>query len=310
VSGLALTARGLSLHVLLQRDLTLSEQIMTKPRSWTVTRGWVGHPGAQRQWDRAYQVVLHMAAKHPKEIAIGTAAWLTPKGAIMQAVAVYARVSTQHQAQVNTPEQQLARLRTYVQAQGWALPPEHVFRDDGYSGATLRRPGLDRLRDAATSARFERILITAPDRLARNYVHQVLRVEELQHHGAEVEFLDRPMRQDPHNQLLLQTRGGGAEYERTLINERMRRGRLGKLRAGTLLPWTQPPTVIGLIPTARAILRVCGWTRPRRRSCVTSSPGMGMRAPRSWASGNVCSSSALPRPRDVEPRAPQRCTVC
>jgi site-specific DNA recombinase len=159
----------------------------------------------------------------------------------MQAVAVYARVSTQRQAQANTPEQQLERLRTYVQAQGWNLPPEHVFRDDGYSGATLHRPGLDRLRDAATSARFDRILITAPDRLARNYVHQVLLVEELQRHGAEVEFLDRPMSQDPHDQLLLQIRGAVAEYERTLINERMRRGRLRKLRAGTLLPWTQPP---------------------------------------------------------------------
>src|SRR4051812_15201411 len=159
----------------------------------------------------------------------------------MQAVAVYARVSTQRQAQANTPEQQLERLRTYVQAQGWNLPPEHVFRDDGYSGATLRRPGLDRLRDAATSARFDRILITAPDRLARNYVHQVLLVEELQRHGAEVEFLDRPTSRDPHDQLLLQIRGAVAEYERTLITERMRRGRLRKLRAGTLLPWTRPP---------------------------------------------------------------------
>ena len=159
----------------------------------------------------------------------------------MSAIAVYARVSTQRQAQANTTEQQLERLRAYVQAQGRDLPLEHIFRDDGYSGATLRRPGLDRLRDAATSARFERIVITAPDRLARNYVHQVLLVEELQRYGAEVEFLDRPMSQDPHDQLLLQIRGAVAEYERTLINERMRRGRLRKLRAGTLLPWTQPP---------------------------------------------------------------------
>jgi len=159
----------------------------------------------------------------------------------MPAIAVYARVSTQRQAQANTTEQQLERLRAYVQAHGWDLPLEHVFRDDGYSGATLRRPGLDRLRDAATSARFERIVITAPDRLARNYVHQVLLVEELQKHGAEVVFLDRPMSRDPHDQLLLQIRGAVAEYERTLIAERMRRGRLRKLRAGTLLPWTRPP---------------------------------------------------------------------
>src|SRR3712207_2104621 len=90
-------------------------------------------------------------------------------------------------------------------------------------------------------ARLDRVLITAPDRLARNYVHQVLLVEELQKHGAVVDFLDRPMSRDPHDQLLLQIRGAVAEYERTLITERMRRGRLAKLRAGTLLPWTRPP---------------------------------------------------------------------
>jgi site-specific DNA recombinase len=49
------------------------------------------------------------------------------------------------------------------------------------------------------------------------------------------------MSQDPHDQLLLQIRGAVAEYERTLISERMRRGRLSKYRAGTLLPWTRPP---------------------------------------------------------------------
>jgi site-specific DNA recombinase len=156
-------------------------------------------------------------------------------------VAAYARVSTQRQAQAQTTEQQLERLRAHAATRGWALPSECVFRDDGCSGAALRRPGLDRLRDAAAGARLDRILITAPDRLARNYVHQVLLVEELQKHGAEVEFLDRPMSRDPHDQLLLQIRGAVAEYERTLITERMRRGRLRKLRAGTLLPWTRPP---------------------------------------------------------------------
>ena len=156
-------------------------------------------------------------------------------------VAVYARVSTVRQAQAQTTDQQLDRLRAHAERQGWDLTFDRVFRDDGYSGASLRRPGLDRLRDAAAGARLDRILITEPDRLARNYVHQVLLVEELQKHGAEVEFLDRPMSRDPHDQLLLQIRGAVAEYERTLIAERMRRGRLRKLRAGTLLPWTRPP---------------------------------------------------------------------
>ena len=95
-------------------------------------------------------------------------------------VAIYARVSTQRQTQAQTTDQQLDRLRAHAEEQGWSLAVDRVFRDDGYSGASLRRPGLDRLRDTATSARLDRILITAPDRLARNYVHQVLLVEELQ----------------------------------------------------------------------------------------------------------------------------------
>ncbi len=155
--------------------------------------------------------------------------------------AVYARVSTARQAQAQTIEQQLDRLRAAVAERGWVLDEQHVYRDDGYSGARLGRPGLDRLRDHAALADLDVVAVTAPDRLARNYVHQVLLLEELAGHGCRVEFLDRPMSADPHDQLLLQIRGAVAEYERTLIAERMRRGRLARLRAGTLLPWTRPP---------------------------------------------------------------------
>src|SRR6516225_10212488 len=156
--------------------------------------------------------------------------------------AVYARVSTTRQAQAQTIEQQLDRLRAEVAGRGWALEDQHVYRDDGYSGASLSRPGLDRL--------------------ARNYVHQVLLIEELAGHGCRVEFLDRPMSDDPHDQLLLQIRGAVAEYERTLITERMRRGRHARLRAGTLLPWTRPPFGYRLDPD-----------RPRDASAVRTQPG-------------------------------------
>jgi site-specific DNA recombinase len=56
-----------------------------------------------------------------------------------------------------------------------------------------------------------------------------------------VEFVERPMSSEPNDQLLLQIRGAVAEYERTLIKERMRRGKLAKLKAGLLLPWTRTP---------------------------------------------------------------------
>jgi len=119
-------------------------------------------------------------------------------------VAVYARVSTTRQAQAQTIEQQLDRLREAAAGHGWELEERHVYRDDGYSGARLGRPGLDRLRDHAALADLDLVLVTAPDRLARNYVHQVLLIDELAGRGCQVEFLDRPMSSDPHDQLLHQ----------------------------------------------------------------------------------------------------------
>ena len=160
----------------------------------------------------------------------------------MMEVALYVRVSTNRQHQQETIAQQIACLLEHVATQpDWHVAEEHVYRDDGYSGAKLNRPGLDRLRDRAAVGAFARVLMTAPDRLARNYVHQMLLLEELAQHGCQVDFLERPMSNDPHDQLLLQIRGAVAEYERTLIVDRMRRGRQAKIRSGLLLPWTVPP---------------------------------------------------------------------
>src|SRR5256885_5314573 len=122
-------------------------------------------------------------------------------------VAMYVRVSTQRQAQAQTIEHQLNRLREQSQRQGWLWCDEHIFRDDGYSGASLRRPGLERLREQIREGVFDRVMITAPDRLARNYVHQMLLIEELEREGCQVQFVDQPMSRDPHDHLLLQIRG-------------------------------------------------------------------------------------------------------
>ena len=99
-------------------------------------------------------------------------------------VALYARVSTTRQQLDQTIEQQIERLRGHVEEQpGWHLEEKHIYLDEGYSGAKLNRPGLDRLRAHVAKAEFEMILITAPDRLARNYVHQMLLIEEFQNLG-------------------------------------------------------------------------------------------------------------------------------
>jgi DNA invertase Pin-like site-specific DNA recombinase len=156
-------------------------------------------------------------------------------------VALYVRVSTDRQQQAQTIGQQVAQLHSYVAAHdGWTVAAEHVFRDDGRSGARLDRPGLDALRDQAARAAFDLVVICSPDRLARNFVHQMVVLEELERRGVRVVFCDRPVSDDPHEQLVTQIRGAVAEYERTLIADRMRRGR-GRLRSGQLLPWTRAP---------------------------------------------------------------------
>jgi site-specific DNA recombinase len=118
-------------------------------------------------------------------------------------VAVYVRVSTLNQVQTHTIDQQLQRLPVHIEAQGWQLLDDYIFRDEGRSGASLNRPGLDKLRDAVRWGEIERLLITDPDRLARNYVHQMILLAEFARFGCQVEFLDRPMSEDPHDQLLL-----------------------------------------------------------------------------------------------------------
>ena len=176
--------------------LPLQEDTMN--RTWQVHRDGVPHPDGQRRGDRAYQLLLQWA----DQAAVHSC---QPLRRTIMRIAVYARVSTPHQHLTHTIEQQLARLRAYVLTQPtWSLAQEHIFCDDGYSGAQLKRPGLDHLRDQAAQAAFDLVLITAPDRLARNYVHQMVVLEELTQCGCPVQVLDRPMSDDPHDQLVLQ----------------------------------------------------------------------------------------------------------
>ena len=88
--------------------------------------------------------------------------------------AIYARVSTERQTLAQTIEQQVERLTAHVHAQGETLRAEDIFRDDGYSGATLNRPGLDRLRDRVKEATLDRVVFASPDRLARHDVHHMV----------------------------------------------------------------------------------------------------------------------------------------
>src|SRR5919109_5192131 len=152
----------------------------------------------------------------------------------MTHAAIYARVSSEQQAEANTIASQVAALQARVAADGLPLPLDHHFLDEGYSGATLIRPALERLRDAAALGQITRLYVHSPDRLARKYAYQVLLVEELGRYGVEVVFLNRELGRSPEDDLLLQVQGMMAEYERAKILERHRRGKLHAARSGSV----------------------------------------------------------------------------
>ena len=89
-----------------------------------------------------------------------------------QHVALYARVSSDQQAQTQTIDSQLAALRERIGQDGALLSPEHEFVDAGYSGSTLIRPALEQLRDAVATGEIGRVYVYSPDRLARKYAYQ------------------------------------------------------------------------------------------------------------------------------------------
>jgi site-specific DNA recombinase len=156
-----------------------------------------------------------------------------PKSVAIRA-AIYARVSSEQQAQQSTIASQIAALRERICEDGLSLENDLCFADDGFSGSTLVRPGLERLRDVAWAGGFTRLYVHSPDRLARKYAWQVLLVEELQRYGVEIVFLNRTIGVSPEEDLLLQMQGMIAEYERAKIMERSRRGKRHAARCGSV----------------------------------------------------------------------------
>jgi site-specific DNA recombinase len=152
----------------------------------------------------------------------------------MPTAAIYARVSSTRQRQEQTIQSQTAALLVHAEQQGLDVPPEWVFEDEGYSGATLVRPALERLRDLVCQVPVEVVLCHAPDRLARRYAYQALLIEELARAGTEVRFLNGPIGDRPEDALLVQFQGMIAEYEKAQIIERTRRGKAHRARAGVV----------------------------------------------------------------------------
>src|ERR1700687_2835478 len=156
-------------------------------------------------------------------------------------VAFYARVSSEAQARDHTIDSQVAALKERIAADGFQIEPDHGYVDDGCSGTNLQRAALATLRGAVASGRVERIYVLAPDRLGRRHAHQVLLIEEFRRAGAEIVFLNRAISRTAEDELLLQVQGIIAEYERTKILERARRGRRHAARSGSVSALTGAP---------------------------------------------------------------------
>jgi site-specific DNA recombinase len=148
--------------------------------------------------------------------------------------AIYARVSSDQQAEAGTIASQVEALTERLHGDGLTLDPELCFLDEGHSGSTLVRPALERLRDLVAAGAIGRLYVHSPDRLARKYAYQVLLVDELKRQGVELVFLNRELGRTPEDDLLLQVQGMVAEYERAKILERSRRGKLSGARRGNI----------------------------------------------------------------------------
>jgi len=152
----------------------------------------------------------------------------------MKLAAIYARVSSEQQREEHTIASQTAALIEFAKSRQLEVPKEWVFEDEGYSGATLERPGLERVRDLAAEGQIQAVLVYAPDRLSRKYAYQILLIEELARHGVETLFVKAPQSASAEDQLLVQFQGMIAEYERAQILERSRRGKRHRARSGEI----------------------------------------------------------------------------
>ena len=174
-------------------------------------------------------------------------------------VSVYARVSSLQQEQEATIDSQVAELEKYAREQGYRLAKELYFLAQAVSGAQLARPALDRLRDLAGEGLFETVLCLSPDRLSRQYAHQWILMDELKRASVKVVFVNQPAVEDnPQGQLLLGIQGLFSEYERAVITDRLRRGKLHRVRQGELvnpvppygyryIPVSEPRQDVGMV---------------------------------------------------------------
>src|SRR3569623_1432548 len=145
-----------------------------------------------------------------------------PKRAIL-----YARVSTDEQARSGfSLSQQIEALRVYAAREGFEVLEE--VRDAGQSGASLERPGMDRVRDLVVAGGVSVVLAQDRDRIAREPAYHFLLRREFEEHGTKMRALNDRGDDSPEGELTAGILDQLAKYERAKIAERTRRGMLRK----------------------------------------------------------------------------------
>ena len=125
----------------------------------------------------------------------------------MRMSAIYARVSSEQQREAHTIPSQTAALIELARTLDLDVPKAWIFEDEGYGGAALERPGLERVRDLAAEGHIQVVFVYSPDRLSRKYAYQILIIEELARHGVETRFLNAPQSATAEDQLLVPSPG-------------------------------------------------------------------------------------------------------
>ncbi len=156
----------------------------------------------------------------------------------MKRLAGYCRVSTDRQMLEQTIEIQ----KRFIEE--WANENDAIivqwYLDDGWSGDTLERPELDRLREDANKNIWQGIVFIDRDRLARTLAYQEYVIREFRDKNIEVIFLNNPLADNPLERAIQQVYGIVAEIERITTAERMRKGKIHKAKSGKIVGYTAP----------------------------------------------------------------------
>lgn len=147
---------------------------------------------------------------------------------------VYARVSTEDQEREGTSlGTQEEACRKYAEEQGYVVQNDYVIKEV-YSGLTLERPELERLRNWVSNKEVDGVVVYSTDRLSRDPVHLLFLVEEIDKKGVKLHFVTEPMDNSMEGQLLGFVRGWASKLEALKIRERTMRGKRARALSGKL----------------------------------------------------------------------------